>query len=143
MPGPVPKRSSQRRRRNHVQVDRVEVAGGPVVVPELGLDGVHPLARDLYESLRESGQSRWYEPSDWQRARIMVHLLSGLLKAERPSVTMYVALQRDMDALLVTEAERRRTRVEIERDLVDEDEQAALTSLMVDVRARRERLTTA
>jgi len=118
MPGPVPKRSSQRRRQNRVQTDRVEVAE-KVVVPELGIDDPHPIARDFYESLRLSGQAQWYEPSDWQRARVFTQLLSDQLYTGRPSSMMYQALQRDMDALLVSEGERRRVRMEIERLPVD------------------------
>lgn len=138
MGGPVPKRSSQRRRRNAVVVDHVEVPGS-VVVPDLDLVDAHPLAVSLYESLKASGQCRYYEPSDWQRARIMCHLLSQQLKTGRPSAMFYAALQRDMDSLLVTEAERRRVRVEIDRVVEDQDERAALDSLH-DLRARRERL---
>lgn len=118
MPGPVPKRSSQRRRQNKVHLDRVEVAD-QVVVPDLGVDDAHPIARDFYESLRISGQARWYEPSDWARARVFTMLLSDQLKTGRPSSMMYQALQRDMDALLVSEGERRRVRMEIERTSPD------------------------
>jgi hypothetical protein len=112
--GHVPKRSIQRRRRNAVAIDRVGVAE-QVVVPDLDLEDVHPLARDFYESLRTSGQSRWYEPSDWQRARIFTALLSKQLFKGSSSSMMYAALQKDMDALLVSEAERRRVRMEVER----------------------------
>lgn len=118
MSGPIPKRSSQRRRQNKVHTDRVEVAE-QVVVPDLDVDDPHPIARDLYESLRLSGQAQWYEPSDWQRARVFIHLLSNQLKAGKPSSMMYTALQRDMDALLISEGERRRVRMEIERSPVD------------------------
>lgn len=96
-----------------MQVDRVQVAER-VTVPDCPED-VHPLARDFYKSLRISGQARWYEPSDWQRARVFTWLLSDQLKTGRPSSMLYQALQRDMDALLVSEAERRRVRMEVER----------------------------
>lgn len=125
---PVPKRSSERRRRNKVDIDHVQVEG-VVTVPDLDIESapdeyrdpkpIHPVARALYESLRTSGQARYYEPSDWQRARVMVFLLSQQLWTGRPSATMYAALQSDMDALLISEAERRRVRMEIDRAVPD------------------------
>jgi hypothetical protein len=121
---PVPKRSTERRRRNKVDLDHVQVEG-QVAVPDLGFDvtpddhggrdPIHPVARDLYESLRISGQARYYEPADWQRARVMTYLLSGILWSGRPSSMLYAALQRDMNDLLISEAERRRVRMEIDR----------------------------
>jgi hypothetical protein len=118
MPGPPPKRSDQRRRRNKVNVDRVEL-DEVVSVPALDIEDAHPLAVDFYESLRTSGQARYYEPSDWQRARIMAWSLSQMLNSGRPSAMLLAALQKDMDALLVSEAERRRVRMEIERTAAD------------------------
>lgn len=91
--GHVPKRSDQRHRRNRVQVDRVEVAE-QVMVPPCPED-VHPLAQDFYEGLRSSGQVKWFEPSDWARARVFTLLLSQQLRSARPSATMYAALQKD------------------------------------------------
>src|SRR5688500_1345345 len=114
MPGPAPKRSEVRRRRNKQDIDRVQVAG-VVEPPELGVEDAHPLAVDLYEALKESGQARWYEPTDWARARLLVWSLSKMLDSGRPSAMLLAALQKDMDALLVSEAERRRVRMEIER----------------------------
>lgn len=128
MPGPPPKRSSQRRRRNKVDIDHVEV-DGVVEPPELGME-LHPLAAETYESLKVSGQARYMEPSDWQRARIFVSLLSNLLMSSQPSSMMYQALQKDMDALLMSEAERRRVRMEIERGPVDTSEQDAKVAAM-------------
>lgn len=136
--GHVPKRSTQRHRRSGPEVDRVAVSGR-VPVPDLGVEDPHPLARDLYKSLSESGQSRWYEPSDWQRARIMCQVLSQQLKSGRPSSMMYTALQRDMDALLVSESERRRVRIEIERAQV-EAEPNPIPAYLAEFAARRERL---
>src|SRR5436305_10778399 len=68
MPGPVPKRSSQRRRRNTAQVDRIPVRG-PVDAPPLDLEDVHPLAAAMYEALAKSAQAVCMEPSDWEYAR--------------------------------------------------------------------------
>jgi hypothetical protein len=115
VPGPVPKRSDQRRRRNKVDLDRVQI-DTEVLVPELNLPGdLHPVAVDFYESLRISGQAQYFEPSDWQRARVFVSLLSDVLYSSKPSSMMYAALQSDMQALLVSEGDRRKVRMEIDR----------------------------
>lgn len=129
MPGPAPKRSEVRRRRNKQDIDRVQVAG-TVEPPDLGIEDAHPLAVDLYEALKESGQARWYEPSDWARARLLVWSLSKMLDSGRPSAMLLAALQKDMDALLVSEAERRRVRMEIERGAADNSAEQAKVAQM-------------
>ena len=73
--GPVPKASADRRR--STSDGKVEVApagGGDVVAPRLRAD-LHPLAVRWYESLSESGQSRFYEPSDWAAAQIVAEAI--------------------------------------------------------------------
>lgn len=116
MPGPTPKRSEERRRRNASNnVDRTAMQG-EVVVPELNLEDPHPLVVDLWESLKASGQSQWYEPSDWQRARIACELLSRQLKSGKVSSNMYQTIQSDLASLMTTEGDRRRLRMEIDRD---------------------------
>lgn len=115
MPGPVPKRSDERIRRNKdVPIDSI-TAIGPVDVPELDLPDPHPLVVDLYGSLRESAQSRYYEPSDWQYARFTLHFVDFLLKSNRPSAQLLTAVNSMCTDLLVSEGSRRRVRLEVER----------------------------
>jgi hypothetical protein len=130
VPGPPPKRSSQRRRMNKVDIDHVEMAGTVEAPDLLDLEDAHPLAVNLYESLKASGQARWYEPSDWARAQLLVWSLSKMLNTGRPSAMLLAALQKDMDALLVSEAERRRVRMEIERGAPDDSAERAKVAQM-------------
>lgn len=117
MPGPVPKRSSQRRRRNTVEgltVVPVEAAG-VVPIPESD-ESWHPRAREWFESLGASGQVRFFEPSDWAMAKITADLLSDELQRESGArATMIAELGSFMDNLLTTEGARRRVRIELER----------------------------
>ena len=133
MPGPVPKRSEQRRRRNKdvVEVERVEAQPGVLYGPELGLPDVHPLAAEWYESLRRSAQSVYFQPSDWAQAKVWTDLLSReLKKAAKPSAVMIAAWSSAAAELLTTEGARRRLRIEIERGPeVDKDEEAAVAKL--------------
>jgi hypothetical protein len=67
-------------------------------------------------SLRRSGQSRYFEPSDWQYAQVLAHMLSVQLGSPRPSAQMMKALFAAMEALGSTESSRRRMQIEVERD---------------------------
>lgn len=122
--GPVPNRSDQRVRRNKpdVPIDKV-VSIGAVTVPPLDLPSPHPLVRDLYESLQHSGQAKFYEPSDWQYARIALHFADQLLKSSRPSAQLLVTVNQMLSSLLVSEGDRRRVRLEVERNQGTEDAQ--------------------
>jgi hypothetical protein len=115
--GPVPKRSTERRRRNkESQVETVKLEGlGPVVVPTAD-PAWHEIARDWYLSLAKSGQSSYYEPSDWQYARYVAQVMSVNLKqGKKFSAMLFAAVQSGMSDLLTTEADRRRVRLEIDR----------------------------
>lgn len=109
--GPVGKRDEERRRRNKPDV-ATKTGGGPVGSPELG--GEHSeLAVVFWVSLGESGQSEWFQPSDWAAARLVVVAIDSFVK--RPSAVMLATIQSMMGSLLVTEGDRRRLRVELEQ----------------------------
>ena len=158
MPGPPPKPSGQRRRRNKTWIDRAVTTDKPLQPDEpprtgkgsgtaawfeyaasIGHDvpagatrgqiialvdeglpdgedvGWHPLARDWYRSLAESAQSQFYEPSDWQTARVLAELLSRSLKSGRVTAALVERWQVGATELLTTEGARRRARLELER----------------------------
>lgn len=130
--GPVPERSDQRRRRNKpaggLGIDAVAAVG---VVEQPDPDPMwHPLASDWYTSLAESGQARYYEPSDWQTARVWAEVLSRQLSGGRISAQMIAAWSGGATELLTTEGARRRMRMEIDRSEPDtEAEDARVTVL--------------
>lgn len=115
--GPVPKRSSERGPNpNDNVIERVQ-AFGVVKKPKLGLgDNVHPIIQDFWDSVGESAQSRYYEPSDWQYFRISLHFLNKLLNTGKPSAQMLTVVNQMLTDLLVSEGSRRRVRMEIERE---------------------------
>lgn len=117
--GPVPKRSEQRVRRNKEDVPVEKVSAiGTVVPPDLDLGSdwpLHPLVQSLYESLKDSAQSRYYEPSDWQLARFALHFANQLLWSPKPSAQLLAEVTGMLSDLLVSEGDRRRVRLEIER----------------------------
>lgn len=158
MPGPIPKRSEERRRRNKdgievlvVDLDNalaqeVEVPAPPMkteawdeelqdyVALEEPESEWHPTAEAWYRSLARSGQAIFYEPSDWSTAYVLAGQLSlameprpvqiGMDSEGKPIFrTMVVPMPgsaltawlKGAAALMTTEGERRRLRIELER----------------------------
>jgi len=74
----------------------------------------------MYESITQSAAVQFYEPTDWQFARITLYALNQeLVSAQhsgRPVGAMKLtAINQMLSALLLTEGDRRRARLEIER----------------------------
>jgi hypothetical protein len=81
----------------------------------------------MYKALGSSGQNVYMEPSDWEYARWAMFVLSSA--AQKPTAMMILAVDKMLSNLMVTEAARRRARVEIDRTHEDLDELAAVGSL--------------
>lgn len=143
--GPVSKRSDQLRRRNTPDIP-VDSAPAAVSVEIPGPDDDwHPVARQWYVALGLSGQRIFYEPSDWATAYLIAESISRDLKPQFVAATeqgevikecipmkgaSLTAYLRAMTALLATEGDRRRARLELQRATPnDDDEQAAVTAL--------------
>lgn len=136
--GPVPKRSIERRRRNkESKVETVTVEVGCKVEVPAPETSWHPIARDWYLSLAQSGQAQFYEPSDWQYARFIADAMSRNLKQRQKfSAMLFAAVQSGMTDLLTTEASRRRVRLELERAVAGAAETPASVTAMSDYRKR-------
>lgn len=135
--GPVPQRSDQRRRENKPEHGELTVGVGAanVEVPEPDPNW-HPVAAWWFASLAESGQSYWYEPSDWAAAYVLAESMSREMKPQPivgkdgevhmvtlpPKGASLAAWRQAMAALLVTEADRRRALVELQRPQPAEQE---------------------
>lgn len=139
--GPPPKRSAERVRRNEETIptktiDVSKLISKEVTIPEANADW-HPAARHWYESLAESAQCVYYEPSDWALALIIAESISRDL---RPQVIAYdmekhkvikkivpikgsamSAYLKGMTALLVTETDRLKASIEINRAIHEAD----------------------
>lgn len=119
--GPIPKRSDKRHghrtKAEQASVEKMDLSDAPkreVDAPELGFT-THPIAEQWYASLKDSGQARYYEPSDWESARVLAHELGRMLNGVKPSGQMLSAVWSAMADLMTTEGSRRRVRLEIER----------------------------
>lgn len=150
MPGPPPKRTDQRRRANR-PVTPVEIAEGASVVKPPPTNGKwHPVAKRWFQSLRDSGQAKFYEPSDWATAYLIAEAMSRELQPQPvgttedgkvvmaslpPKGASLSAWLRAMTSLMVTEGDRRRLRLELQRP-DDGDEEATSVSELDEYRRR-------
>lgn len=113
--GPAPKRSTERHghRAKADQPAQVEQSGA-VEIPAAD-ESWHATAAAWYASLTDSGQSRFYEPSDWQNAHFCAGLMSSALTEEKVNAQLVAQIRGLMTDLLVTEGARRRVGLEVVR----------------------------
>lgn len=135
MPGPVPKRTEQRRRRNQSEPVESAAASGVVAWPAPD-DAWHPIAQDWFRSLGESGQATFFEPSDVQTARYVAEAMSTNLAGEKFSSMLFAAVMSASGDLLATEGARRRLRVELQKPAEPDAEQQSAVTSMAERRAR-------
>lgn len=175
--GPIGKRTEERRRRNKPErpVDRVAIGGdvddlfGPdlpdeqvehrieveelpdVEVPPADA-GWHPLAKMLYDSLKQSGQSHFYEPSDWATAYLLCESISRDLEEQVVGTTesgmtikdfipmkgaSLAAYLKGFAALGMTEGDRRRMSIELTRAQPSKDGTGELPEGVTDINDAR------
>lgn len=150
--GPIPKRSENRRRRNKPERETVRAKSkgtaakttreaadkkpaeptlnrnffnedGTVKAPPFSKDW-HPLAKRLWSSVRESGQSRFYQPSDWAVLYTLMDDLTYYKSLEKRPTMLLQTIMTTLTSLLLTEGDRRRLQIELTRpDKVDEAEE--------------------
>lgn len=121
-PGPVGKRSDERIRRNEpdIPVTKLPVKG-LVKQPPLGIADAHPIVTQLWDSLKNSAQARFYEPSDWAYARMALHFANKEIWSGKPNGQIVATVNQMLTGLLVTEGDRRRLNLEIERNAGGKD----------------------
>lgn len=110
------KRSEERIRRNIEPPTEKVSAFGVVAQPTLDFDDPHPTVVRFWNALGESAQTKYYEPSDWEMARVMLHMLDKHIRRSNPSAQMMAVIQSMMNDLLVSEGSRRKVRLEVERE---------------------------
>ncbi len=133
------KRSDQRIRRNKEPEDALAVRKAPAkTVAKLPRvkPGWETWTKNWFRSLKESGQSVFYEASDWQAAILLGDQIDAHLKLGKESgrpirASSFEALWAAMGDLLTTEGQRRRIKVELQREDTNTDPDAvAVVSVM-------------
>ena len=146
--GPIPKRSEERRRRNarteageSTEPETLEAEGEVEVPNPAGYDEWHAISQNLWDSVVASAFTRFYEPSDWAVLELTCESLSRDLSEQSIGITDKGDVVRDtiplkgaslsayskvFATLLLTDGDRRRLRLDIQRK--DAVEQAVKTS---------------
>jgi hypothetical protein len=145
MPGPPPKKVAARRRRNKDGVETEIVNIDDLVIGEREIPVANPdwedLTKSFFDSFKRSGQVVWMEPTDWMTAYALMEILDRWLKPQEVRVgeirpgqqeggeVTYLfedkivampggvlsSILKGLTALLATEGDRRRLRIELER----------------------------
>lgn len=131
--GPVPKRSENRKRRNKPNAAEgrfpVTKAQGSVkvTVPNASKDWCAASKR-IYKGLRDSGQARFFEPSDWALAYFLMDEITRYVEQGRQNGQVLASLLSGLSSLLVSEGDRRRVGLELSRggDTANEDRNVAV-----------------
>lgn len=108
-------------------------AGAAPEIPEAH-DDWHPIAVRWFESLKDSGQSHYYEASDWATAEYVAEAMSRNLSQGKFSAQLFQSVSSAMTELLTTEGARRRARVELERAMDDAPADDPAVALMENYR---------
>ena len=118
--GPVPKRSSQRRRTNHdTPIEKVRnVSTG---VPEPADPAWQVSVQELWTALGDSPMSQYYTPADWAFAWLTCDILTEALTTRNQqtgmlNASMLTACMANLARLGTTEGDRRRIRMEVEAE---------------------------
>lgn len=140
MSGPVPNHSDDLARpRERKGGDVQPVSTGErrkVVIPRADKDW-HPIARMIWDSMKTSGQTDFYQQSDWAYAYSICDDISFYKKPmtakdgteyHKRSPEMLKALNTAMERLLLTEGDRRRARIEL-AEPEPETEPASVTAI--------------
>lgn len=130
--GPVPKRTAEQAgHRAKADAATSVVVRGRVRRPPMRQRWSEE-TREWYDAIGRSGEARWYEPSDWQMALVAGDMYERLL--DNPNATLYAAFLKACEELNLTESARRRSRIEVDRPDVAEDEaDAAGEAALIDL----------
>lgn len=131
--GPTPKRDAERagHRTKDESADSVRMRGAVRKPPadKAWSEG----ARRMYESLARSGQSRYFEPSDWAFAQMTADLHTA--NEAKQSAQAWQLIFQSWERLGATENMRRRMRVEVERVDAAEPEDADLEAMLDELKS--------
>lgn len=122
-----------------------------------GSEDWHPIALEFWESLKRSGQALYWEPSDWMVAKLMCESISRDLKPQvvgimQPSETAAGEVIREriplkgaslgaylkaFGQLMLTEGERRRLSIELQRTRIEPRPEPGTVTKITDRRQAR------
>lgn len=139
--GPPPKRDSQRRRANTPAKGPATKGRAAVAKRQPPDPSWHPAMTLWYDSLADSGQSEFYSSSDWATAWVSAEAMSRELQPQPmsvgkgdeahiemvllpPKAATLAAWLKACTALMATEGDRRRLRLELDRPTPEKPKEA-------------------
>lgn len=119
--GAVPKRDEDRLRRNKTGEDGLVTErynmDDEVVIPTAFF--FNSYINDLWLALKQSVNVKFFEPTDWAYCKLVLKIMDDQLgnsdKVKMPSGQMLMVFDGMMSKMLLTEADRRRMKIEAER----------------------------
>lgn len=132
--GPIPKRSTERIGHATKAKDKAErkVVSDTVVEPGKVNPKWHPIARQMFESLKQPETVQFMLISDWAAARDAAQTLT--LAYKTLSAEIFKIADRKWERLLLTESSRRRAGIEVERR--NPEQEGVAPESVVDHRSR-------
>lgn len=127
--GPVPKRSESRQRRNSPEPTQVPTGVVEVKQPS-GSRSWSPSARKIWKSLGDSGQARFFQPSDWAYAQFVMEEITRYQSGDRQNGQVLSGLLSALTSLLMTEGDRRRAGIELTSPQAGKDSGLASVEVM-------------
>jgi hypothetical protein len=139
--GRIPKRV-EARMGHRSKAEKEAVAQVPLNAPLVEQpppdEGWHPLGLSWYQSLAASGQSLFFEPADWEAAKVAAGMITKLFTTERVNAQLFSATWAAMNDLLSTEGSRRRLKLELERTGGDKKAAQAASSVATIAQYRKD-----
>ena len=126
-PKPADKRRNTRTPGGYGLAEPVRNAGQAAKQPDLGFNA-HPMVVDLWGSLNESVEAKFFSAADWQRARLELLFVDYTLHEGKMTSANWQRVQQGLNELLVSPADKRRAGIEL-KAAVDDDEDAAVLQL--------------
>jgi hypothetical protein len=140
--GPIPKRSDEGHpktiaKKNRAGIDHIDALKvSDVFIPDPDPEW-HEIARMLWDATKESAFIRFYEPSDWVVLYFTCENVSHFCHSSRRSSTAMAAINQMLTSLLLTEGDRRRVQIEIQRASEEQLESAGVTAMAAWVKERQ------
>jgi len=85
--------------------------------------------KEMYNSVRDSGTSYWYQQSDVTRLRFLCDEIERYKQAGKQSAMMYTALISEMSNLMFSEADRRKANIELQHPESSAEEEAQVAHI--------------
>lgn len=128
---PAHKKRSEERTGHRTKAELEVVSDGqmmPVKWPRASKTWSYAV-KEMYNSVKESGTSHWYQQSDVTRLRFLCDEIERYKNSGKQSAMMYTALIAEMSNLMFSESDRRKANIELQHPASTEEEDAQIANI--------------